>query len=370
MPIAMEFFPGSEREPIEVIKRKMDECDYFLLVMKGKYGSICKETGKSFTEMEYEYALEKDIPTLIFIYSEPQNLRASEVEYDDFERRQKLELFIGRIKQHTVSGWTNAFALSKEVVISMNYMVENNKRAGYRRFQEVQDPEKTIKTYDQVETQKKKFGYIRFFHLSKEGGTGTQPLYHRFIHRLNKSIPVYDEYVLYRLNEFFEDVTGFVSKDTSTGVVDMSVLNPWQARLLLPEGTYEQVPGELEETSYTPSRVFVTTTHYYNAFQKNQYAAIKMGKDTFKATLIVDFRSIPNSTSLINSKNVRAYVISGKNNQKTKLKVQTNFPEYGKKYVHIDSLFWINIENLKQGDVLRLDFSEAINWDLLQGGSD
>lgn len=362
MPIAMEFFPGSELEPVEVIRQKMDECDYFLLVVKGKYGSIHPETGISFTEMEYDYAIEHKIPTLIFLYSDIKNLKASEVEFEDPALKDKLESFREKVSKHTFAAWSNTDKLAREIIISMNFLIENSKKEGYVRVDK-KLYKNQVKTFDQVDIQEKKFSYIKVLHLSRKQKTGAKPIYFRYLPRLNKSIPVYDEYVLFRVNEFPEEITGMVSKDSSTGVVDLHILNPWQARLLLPEGTYEQAPGELEETTYTPSKVFVTTTHYYNAFQDNQLAAVKMVKDTVKARLIVDFRYIANSTKVINSKQIKGYLISGHNQSKTKLKVQSNFPEYGKKYVHIDSLFWINAENLKKGDVLRMDFTQALDWD-------
>lgn len=213
---------------------------------------------------------------------------------------------------------------------------------------------------------KKKIGYIKFMHLSKMNEPGIKPIYQRYLPRLDKTIPVYDEYVLFRLNEFSEEITGLVSKDSSTGVVDLSIINPWQARLLIPEGVYEQSLGELEETIYNPSKVFFTCTHYYNAFQDNQRLSIKMVKDTAKARLIVDFRYIANSREVVNFKHIKAFLISGHNAVKLKLTVHNKFPEYGKKYAQIDSLFWINADNLKKGDVLQLEFKEAINWNSLK----
>ena len=58
----MELFTGDNIEKFEVIKRDIQDCDIFVLILGGRYGTICNETGKSFIEMEYDYAKSLNIP--------------------------------------------------------------------------------------------------------------------------------------------------------------------------------------------------------------------------------------------------------------------------------------------------------------------
>ena len=60
----MELFPSDDSESWDVIKRVIDQCDYYVLVIAGRYGSIGPD-GKSFTEMEYDYAKDKGLPVLV-----------------------------------------------------------------------------------------------------------------------------------------------------------------------------------------------------------------------------------------------------------------------------------------------------------------
>ena len=46
--VGMELFPSDTDESWEVIKRVIDQSDYYVLVVGGRYGSIGKE-GKSYT---------------------------------------------------------------------------------------------------------------------------------------------------------------------------------------------------------------------------------------------------------------------------------------------------------------------------------
>ncbi len=67
MPIGMEGFPSSDLEQFKYIKRVLEYVDYYVLIIGGRYGSIHPETSISYTEMEYDYAVEKGIPVLMFI---------------------------------------------------------------------------------------------------------------------------------------------------------------------------------------------------------------------------------------------------------------------------------------------------------------
>jgi hypothetical protein len=62
IPAGMELFTAGDKSQWDVIKRWIDDSDIYLLILGGRYGSIDKSTGLSYTEMEYNYALEKGKP--------------------------------------------------------------------------------------------------------------------------------------------------------------------------------------------------------------------------------------------------------------------------------------------------------------------
>jgi hypothetical protein len=51
-------------------------CDYCIVVIGGRYGSV-GATGKSFTEMEYDFAVEEHIPVLAFLHGDPGQIPSS-----------------------------------------------------------------------------------------------------------------------------------------------------------------------------------------------------------------------------------------------------------------------------------------------------
>lgn len=65
----MELFPASDDAQWELIKRVIEESDYYIVIVAGRYGSLSPE-GISYTEMEYDYAVAKGIPVLGFIRCE------------------------------------------------------------------------------------------------------------------------------------------------------------------------------------------------------------------------------------------------------------------------------------------------------------
>lgn len=61
-----------------------------MLILGGRYGSIEPESGKSYTQIEYEYAIEKDIPVFAVILNESfLHQKAALKAYDVFEKDNK-----------------------------------------------------------------------------------------------------------------------------------------------------------------------------------------------------------------------------------------------------------------------------------------
>lgn len=58
IPAGMELFAAGDESQMEVIRQWIDESDAYLLILGGRYGSVEPKTGKSYTQLEYEYAIE------------------------------------------------------------------------------------------------------------------------------------------------------------------------------------------------------------------------------------------------------------------------------------------------------------------------
>lgn len=71
IPAAMEFFQPIDKS-LNIIKRVLDNCDYVVLIVAGRYGSLIKrKTNRiSFTEEEYRYAKKNKIPVIVLLLDE------------------------------------------------------------------------------------------------------------------------------------------------------------------------------------------------------------------------------------------------------------------------------------------------------------
>lgn len=136
IPAGMENFPATDDRGWRIIQRTIDDSDYYVLIVGGRYGSIDAETGLSWTEREYDYARERGLPVLSFI-REARAITADKEDHDD--RRPKLLAFKGRLcANHFCKSWQTADDLKAEVAAALGRAIEddedaNNARPGWLR---------------------------------------------------------------------------------------------------------------------------------------------------------------------------------------------------------------------------------------------
>lgn len=90
-PAGMEMFPAVDMQQFEYIKNIIEESDYYVLIIAGKYGSLDSD-GISFTEKEYDYACEKKIPILAFIRGNIDNIPSKDIETDQDKYKNLIRL--------------------------------------------------------------------------------------------------------------------------------------------------------------------------------------------------------------------------------------------------------------------------------------
>lgn len=66
IPAGMELFKAGKSQ-MKTIFKWIDESDVYMLILGGRYGSIEEESGLSYTELEYNYALSIDIPVFAIV---------------------------------------------------------------------------------------------------------------------------------------------------------------------------------------------------------------------------------------------------------------------------------------------------------------
>lgn len=130
-PSGMEYFPAANEDQWSFIRELIDQCDYYIVVIAGRYGSVDSK-GVSYTEKEYLYALEKQIPVIGFLHTHPNNIPDGKTEHDPANRR-KLEDFRALVRSKLCKEWSSAAELGAVVSRSLTQLIRRNPRPGWVR---------------------------------------------------------------------------------------------------------------------------------------------------------------------------------------------------------------------------------------------
>lgn len=132
MPAGMELFPAANDTQWEWIKKVIDESDYYIVIVSGRYGSISKETGLSFTEMEYRYAVERNKPVIGFLLEDPSKIQTKNTD-QQATKLKKLEAFRDLVKSRLCKYYTSPADLGAKVSRSITQLKKQHLKPGWIR---------------------------------------------------------------------------------------------------------------------------------------------------------------------------------------------------------------------------------------------
>lgn len=136
IPAGMELFPAIDEEQWEFIKKVIDDCDYYLLIIGGRYGTVAND-GLSYTEKEFDYAISKGLKVIVLVHENPEMLPVNKSELNP-ESREKLTKFIektstGRLRK----AWSSVKDLPGLVSLSMQKTIKTYPAVGWVRADKV-----------------------------------------------------------------------------------------------------------------------------------------------------------------------------------------------------------------------------------------
>ena len=165
IPAGMEAFVASNAQQFEVIKKVIDLCDYYVLIIGGRYGTINKETDLSYTEMEYNYAVSKGIPVLVFAIDDNVKLAKANKE-SNAKLIEKLKEFKKKAMTNRLASiWKDLGDLSGQVAVSIMKIREEDKRRGWIKGDEY-NPTELLQKITELQEENKKLSEENQ-HLSK-----------------------------------------------------------------------------------------------------------------------------------------------------------------------------------------------------------
>lgn len=140
IPSGMELFPAADEEQFEFIKKVIDDCDYYLLIIGGRYGSTTAE-GISYTEMEYDYAIENGIKVIALLHEKPADIPVGKSETDP-KLVKKLEAFRKKVSNNRlVKFWKTADELAGLVALSLSKQIKMHPAVGWIRANQASNTE-------------------------------------------------------------------------------------------------------------------------------------------------------------------------------------------------------------------------------------
>ena len=139
IPAGMELFPAASEDQWSLIKHVIDDSDYYIVVVAGKYGS-CGPGGRSFTEMEFDYAIQAGKPVMGFFHENVSHLPGAKLEMNA-RTRKKLEAFTAKVKSRICRAWNTPDSLASAVKSAMLNAIERDPQPGWIKANEAPDPE-------------------------------------------------------------------------------------------------------------------------------------------------------------------------------------------------------------------------------------
>lgn len=130
IPVGMELFQASDESQWTHIQRRIEDCDYYLVIVAERYGSEVK--GKSYTQMEYEFAVKTGVPVAAFLLDPsargnwPQNRTEP-------EKRAKVDKFRAVCGRKLCKFWKTPDDLAAKVASSLPELIRVAPRRGWVR---------------------------------------------------------------------------------------------------------------------------------------------------------------------------------------------------------------------------------------------
>jgi Domain of unknown function (DUF4062) len=151
IPAVMDFFPPTSDDQWRLIKRVIDDCDYYLVIVGGRYGAAAADE-ISYAEKEYDYAVSQGKPVIAFVHKEPGSIPSDHVESDPAVR-ERLAAFEAKAEKAHCKYWLNAHELGDAVSHTFLHLVYAHPAEGWvkaRNAKTTEDLEKVNQMQEQI----------------------------------------------------------------------------------------------------------------------------------------------------------------------------------------------------------------------------
>lgn len=126
IPAGMELFTAGNESQLQTIMRWIDESDIYVLLLGGRYGSLEKSSGLSYTEVEYDYAVSQKKPYFSVVITDDslkkkvKNFGADVIEK---EEPKKLKEF----REKVLSNISSFYSETKDIKLAIHETLQDFK---------------------------------------------------------------------------------------------------------------------------------------------------------------------------------------------------------------------------------------------------
>ena len=131
-PVQMEDFPAADEGQFEFIKKLIDECDYYILIIAGRYGSF-DDDGLSYTHKEFRYAVERKVPVLVMLRANLGDIPRDKSETSEAGSKKLKEFIEEATKERLRKQWSSADELKLRVREALDNAKRTIPRTGWVR---------------------------------------------------------------------------------------------------------------------------------------------------------------------------------------------------------------------------------------------
>jgi Domain of unknown function (DUF4062) len=153
IPAGMELFTAGDKSQMDTIEKWIDESDVYMLILGGRYGSVEKTTGVSYTELEYDYASQQGKPLFAVVITETAlegKVMSCGTTFMEKENPKELGLFRTKVLSNISSFFSDCKDIKLCVHESLADFSANRDLKGWVSADEVED---TRPLHEEIKTQ-------------------------------------------------------------------------------------------------------------------------------------------------------------------------------------------------------------------------
>lgn len=156
IPAGMELFAAGDESQLETIRRWIDDSDVFMLMLGGRYGSIEPKSGKSYIELEYEYAATKRKPLFAAVINDTyltEKVKALGLDAMERTKGHLLNAFRDLVTKRICRFFGDLNELKLIVFESLANFDRIEDLSGWIRGSDVVDPKATLEQVARLQTE-------------------------------------------------------------------------------------------------------------------------------------------------------------------------------------------------------------------------